>query len=83
MEMYEKLEYLEQLAEYEGTEWSETVNALAQLYHSRAQISKELAAALDQEIRDQFKWAEENLKLVEKTETYTRDICEVIYIGEE
>lgn len=71
-EIYEKLEILMNFAELDGTEWGEMLQSLNALYRCRAVISKELADALDNEIREQHDWAVNNLEIITETEMVPR-----------
>ena len=73
----EKIAKLEELAEYEGTEWGEMVMALCALTHRSDYVSEELAALLYKEIDSNLEWADENLKVIETTETFTRTVKSV------
>jgi len=82
MTPFEKLEVLEEFAEYEGTEWGETMMALGQLYRCRSLISEELAEVLDREISNQHEWASENLKLVTEEVTTTHTVVSIVNLEE-
>lgn len=67
---YKRREFLRKCAELDGTEWGEVVLDLLRLYeNNHGLISPELDSLLETEVMGQIEWAEENCKIVTKTET--------------
>ena len=67
MDTVDKLETLMEFAEIDGTEWGEMLQSLNALYCCRANISKELADAIDSEIESNYEWAINNLEIITET----------------
>jgi hypothetical protein len=80
-DIYTKLEKLSEYAEYDGTEWGETVTALYDMYRMRPYLSDEFTSALEKEIDDQYQYAIENasLEVSEETKTITTKTIDLVW----
>lgn len=73
-DIYDVMNSLREYAELDGSEWGEMLMLCEQLWKYRFIMSDGLVQALEQEMRDQLEYAEEELEIVEETETYTHTI---------
>lgn len=65
-------------AEIEGSELGEYCNFLCELHHYYYMFDKtEFEKELEKEIKKQLKYFEDNFKIVEREETYTRKFIEL------
>lgn len=72
--MRSAVETLVEYAECDGTEWGETILALANLWRYYDYLSEDLQKALDKEIADQLEYIKQNCRIVEEEETFTRTV---------
>lgn len=81
MDTYRKLEKLLEYAEYDGTEWGETMAALDNMYRMRSYVSDEFTVSLEKEIDDQYQYAIENasLEVSEETKTITTKTIDLVW----
>jgi hypothetical protein len=63
-----------EFAELDGTEWGEMILEIDRLWQYRSHMGVGLTKALESEMRAQWKWAKNNLTIVETTETITRPV---------
>ena len=70
----EEFNKLIEFAELDGTEWGEMILAIDALWGRRDYIDEKTKKALEKEITEQWKWAKENLTIVESVETITRPV---------
>lgn len=69
---YKRIGFLERCVELSDDSWSEMVSGLLiARERNHGMISKEFEEALEAEILGQLKWAEENCRIVKRTETQT------------
>ena len=71
--IYDILSELDDAINLDGSEWGETMALQVQLYQSSL-ISEKLAAALEKEIRSQYKAFKEYAIIVEEIETRTTTV---------
>lgn len=74
----EEAHKLREYAELEGSELGEVCIRLYALQQYSSHLSDELLFILAKEIKEQLEWFEENTKIVEETETYTRNIKKLV-----
>ena len=83
MKLEQAVELLNEFAQYEGCElgdyWNAIVNAYELCYNS-CYISDDFSKALKKEIIKQAKQAEQDFKLVEKTQTITHKTKELVEV---
>jgi hypothetical protein len=69
---YKRVEFLEKCAELSNDSWGEMLTGLLSAYYRHHSLtSTEFLAALEKEIIEHIEWAEENCKIVPKTEKRT------------
>jgi len=69
MELKDKIKYLEEMAQHEGTELGEMLFTLCRLYNSyKSYFSEDFKTQLGKEIDKQYKDCKENFILTEHTE---------------
>lgn len=66
---YKRIEFLEECAKLDGTEWGEAMLSLIDLRRSsHGVLGDKLMDAMEEELLAQIEWAEENCTIVERTE---------------
>lgn len=63
-----------EFAELDGTEWGEMILEIDRLWSYRSHMSTSLTKELEAEMRRQWKWAKNNLTIVESVETFSRPV---------
>jgi hypothetical protein len=77
LKIHELMEYVQ----YDGTEWGETIEALANLYRCYPYLSGTFIEALEKEISEQYDYTKENalLEVTEETKTITTKTKELVW----
>ena len=69
-----RIELLEKVVQYDGTEYGEMLQALLLLESKSDYYSDDLRIAVDKEVQLQYEWCRDNLVFEETVETITRKI---------
>lgn len=81
-EITQMLDELEVAAQYEGTELGEYWAALVHIGRHIYSASDQFREAFEQELVGQYNWFKENFEFVTVTESYTRDVKELVWKNE-
>jgi hypothetical protein len=77
-----RVELLEKVAEYDGTEYGEMLGALLHLERYEDYMTDDLRIAIDKEIQVQYEYCEKYAMFEEEEETVTRKVINMRFKDE-